>query len=214
MRPTNAPELDPDQDFDPLPAVLWEREGGLDHATRDLLGSVLRHEVLPAGSRPWVRGEHLNHEMVLLQGAVRLYVSDPRGRQWNTHLLVGPCFFPPLHLRLREGRTSLESEVIRSCRIQRFGATEFCRIRDANETLQRLGSRLVEEEVDRLRKREERSLGMDLAQRVALLFQERPEVWQHFSNQDIARYLGVTPEALSRALSKVRLEAPPPGKHL
>jgi CRP-like cAMP-binding protein len=45
---------------------------------------------------------------------------------------------------------------------------------------------------------------MDLASRVALLLHERPEIWQVFSNQDIANHLGVTPEAFSRALAKVR----------
>jgi CRP-like cAMP-binding protein len=204
MRSKAATELDPDQDFDPLPAILWEREGGLDPRTRRELASALQAESHAAGSRLWIRDESLRHEMVLLGGALRLYLRDPRGRQWNTHLLVGPCFLPPLHLRTREGRASLEVEVVRDSSIQRIDAVEFCRMRGGNETLLRLGSRLVEEEMERLRRREERSLGMDLASRVAALLRERPEIWQVFPNQDIASHLGVTPEALSRALAKAR----------
>ncbi|MEN9308913.1 MAG: hypothetical protein RL173_2845 [Fibrobacterota bacterium] len=204
MRSKAAPVLDPDQDFDPLPAILWEREVGLDPRTRRELASALQAESHAAGSRLWIRDERLRHEMVLLGGALRLYLRDPRGRQWNTHLLVGPCFLPPLHLRTREGRASLEVEVVRDSSIQRIDAVEFCRMRGENETLLRLGSRLVEEEMERLRRREERSLGMDLASRVAALLRERPEIWQVFPNQDIASHLGVTPEALSRALAKAR----------
>lgn len=206
MRSTTTSALDPDQDFDRLPAILWEREGGLDLPTRSLLQHSLRDDRREPGERPWVRAEVLRDEMVLLDGAVRLFLRDPRGRTWNTHLLVGPCFFPPLHLRTRAGRSSLEAEVVRASRIQRLDAVEFCRMRGEVAALMRLGSRLVEEEMERLRIREERSLGMDLATRVGLLLRERPEVWQAFANQDIASHLGVTPEALSRALAKVRRE--------
>jgi CRP-like cAMP-binding protein len=153
MRSKAAPVLDPDQDFDPLPAILWEREVGLDPRTRRELASALQAESHAAGSRLWIRDERLRHEMVLLGGALRLYLRDPRGRQWNTHLLVGPCFLPPLHLRTREGRASLEVEVVRDSSIQRIDAVEFCRMRGENETLLRLGSRLVEEEMERLRRR-------------------------------------------------------------
>ena len=172
---------------------------------------LLREDVLEAGGKPWVRDERLQDEMVLLDGAVRLFLRDPRGRTWNTHLLVGPCFFPPLHLRTRDGRTSLEAEAVRPSRIQRLDAQDFCRIRGECPALLRMGSRLVEEEMERLRLREERSLGLDLATRVGLFLRERPEVWQSFTNQDIASHLGVTPEALSRALAKVRGSAQPSG---
>lgn len=204
MRSTTLSALDPDQDLARLPPVLWESEGGLDVSVRTRLLGVLREERLDAGGKPWVRAEHLQDEMVLLEGASRLFLRDPRGRTWNTHLLVAPCFFPPLHLRTRDGRSSLEAEMVRPGVVQRFDAREFCRLRDEVPALQHLGSRVVEEEMERLRRREEWTLGLDLATRVDLLLRERPEVWQNFPNQDIASFLGVTPEALSRALSKVR----------
>lgn len=212
MRDPTAPGLDPDQDFDRLPAALWESHEGLEPSRRQELSDLLRDDVLEAGAKPWVRGERLQDEMLLLDGAVRLYLRDPRGRAWNTHLLVGPCFFPPLHLRTRDGRSSLEAEAVKPSRIQRMDALEFCRIRGECPALMRLGARLVEEEMERLRQREERSLGLDLATRVGLLLRDRPEVWQSFPNQDIASHLGVTPEALSRALAKSRKSRAPLGQ--
>lgn len=209
MRSTTAPELDPDQDFDRLPSLLWESQEGLDTSRREELLGLLRDDALDAGAKPWVRGEVLQDELILLEGAVRLFLRDPRGRTWNTHLLVGPCFFPPLHLRTRDGRPSLEAEAVRPSRLQRLDAQEFCRLRGECPALVRLGARVVEEEMERLRRREERSLGLDLGARVALLLQERPEVWQTFPNHEIASYLGVTPEALSRALAKRREQLSP-----
>lgn len=209
MRSTTAPELDPDQDFERLPSILWESQEALEASRREELLGLLRDDALDAGAKPWFRGELLQDELVLLEGAVRLFLRDPRGRTWNTHLLIGPCFFPPLHLRTRDGRPSLEAEVSRPSRIQRLDAREFCRLREECPALMRLGSRVVEEEMERLRRREERSLGLDLTTRVGLLLRERPEVWQMFPNHEIASHLGVTPEALSRALAKAREQAPP-----
>jgi CRP-like cAMP-binding protein len=195
----SQPELDPDQEAH-LPSVLWQREGGLDASTRESLNQALRAAQISAGSKLWLPGEELHDEMVLLSGTARMFLVDARGREWNTHLLVAPCFFPPLHLRTRGGRARQRAIAQSECRIQRIDSTVFCKLREGVASLLRLGARLVDEEMERLRSREEALLGMDLPGRVDLLLRDRPEIWQAFRRKDIASYLHATPEALSRAL--------------
>ncbi len=139
----------------------------------------------------------------LKKGAVRKLEFD-NGIEKTTHFYVAPKVFTVLHSALTGEPSDLAIVCEEDCEFFTLDVNVLQELYDQSIYIERIGRRMAENEFIEEFSIRRMFLKLDALQRYEFLEKEQPEILKRFQLKDVATFLGVTPETLSR-LRKLRL---------
>jgi CRP-like cAMP-binding protein len=138
----------------------------------------------------------------LTKGAVRKLEMD-NGIEKTTHFYVAPKIFTVLHSALTGEPSDLAIVCEEDCEFLELPFDQLQQLYQQSIYIERIGRRMAEEEFIEEFSMRRMFLKLDALQRYEYLENKHPEILQRFQLKDVATFLGVTPETLSR-LRKLR----------
>lgn len=148
-------------------------------------------------------GEAVRHFAIVLEGLVRHYYVDAKGRE-SVKAFRGPGEFSAPYAELiqrKPSRTFIQA--LAPTRLLTFEVEHFEALAEGSLELQRLARRFVEQHFVTKEQREYEFLQLSAEQRYQQFCAERPEHLSHIPQHQVASYIGITPVALSRIRARV-----------
>lgn len=139
----------------------------------------------------------------MTKGAVRKLEMD-NGIEKTTHFYVAPKVFTVLHSAITGEPSDLSIICEEDCEFLTLDINQLDGLYLRSRYIERIGRRMAEEEFIEEFSMRRMFLKLDAIQRYEFMEKEHPEILRRFRLKDIATFLGVTPETLSR-LRKLRL---------
>lgn len=139
----------------------------------------------------------------MTKGAVRKVEMD-NGIEKTTHFYVAPKIFTVLHSALTGEPSYLAIICEADCEFLTLDIEQLEYLYRQSIYIERVGRRMAEEEFIEEFSMRRMFLKLDALQRYEFIEKKHPEILIHFQLKDVATFLGVTPETLSR-LRKSRL---------
>ncbi len=138
----------------------------------------------------------------LAKGAVRKLEID-HGIEKTTHFYIAPKVFTVLHSALTGAPSDLSIVCEEDCEFLELDIKLLQELYEKSIYIERIGRRMAEEEFIEEFSMRRMFLKLDALQRYEYMEKEHPEILRRFQLKDVATFLGVTPETLSR-LRKLR----------
>ncbi|WP_010631135.1 Crp/Fnr family transcriptional regulator [Sporolactobacillus vineae] len=199
--------------IDRLPELGWLQP--LSEKERTQLEKEGRFRTYPSKSVLFFQGQPLSDYFFILDGLVSAYQQNESGKRLSVSLFTPGDFFPHVGLLTDAGAYPANAEAITSCRLfilpkekawaafetlpaLRRKLTRFL-IRKNHELMQRYSDALLHSAADRL---------LNFLRQLALkIGRRRADGWYaigiHLTGQNIADYLGIAPETVSRLLHQL-----------
>lgn len=181
-------------DYAPISALTAER-----------LAGICRAVSVSAGEAILLQGEQPDAFWFLETGLMRMYVSDPEGREY-TKVFFAEGGFPGSMVALLRGEESgFTIMALEDCRLIRIDFAGFRRLLRECDDLKWFQIRYLEENwVIGKEAREVSFAHQDAASRYRQFLNDYPALEQRLTQYQIAAHLGVTPTQLSRIRSKTK----------
>ncbi len=138
----------------------------------------------------------------LTKGAVKKVEID-KGINKTTHFYTAPKIFTVLHSALTGEASDLFIICEEDCEFLELNFDKLQYLYRQSIFIERIGRRMAEEEFIQEFSMRRMFLKMDALQRYEYMENEHPEILKRFQLKDVATFLGITPETLSR-LRKLR----------
>lgn len=139
----------------------------------------------------------------MTKGAVRKLEMD-NGIEKTTHFYVAPKVFTVMHSALTGSPSDLSIICEEDCEFLTLDIEQLEYLYQQSIYIERVGRRMAEEEFIQEFSMRRMFLKLDALQRYEYIEKKHPEILRRFQQKDVATFLGVTPETLSR-LRKFRL---------
>lgn len=138
----------------------------------------------------------------MTKGAVRKLEVD-NGIEKTTHFYVAPKIFTVLHSALTGEPSDLAIICEEDCEFLTLDIEKLQNLYQKSIYIERVGRRMAEEEFIEEFSMRRMFLKLDALQRYEYMEQKHPDILMRFQLKDVATFLGITPETLSR-LRKLR----------
>ena len=139
----------------------------------------------------------------MTKGAVRKFELD-NGVEKTTHFYMAPKIFTVLDSALTGNLSDLAIICEEDCEFLELDIKLLQKLYNRSIYIERIGRRMVEEEFIAEFSMRRMFLKLDATQRYEYMEKNHTEIMQRFQLKDLATFLGVTPETLSR-LRRMRL---------
>ncbi len=150
-------------------------------------------------------GEWQPFVYVLRQGLVKLSYCNEQGEEWIKSFIAEGDFFACPNVLLAGRKTDYAAIALEDCLIEQVAYADMRRLMDRHPAWQRAILQLLESHIVRKELRERELLTMSPEQRYRSFLRGSPALARRVQVRDIAHYLGVTPEALSRIRKRLRV---------
>ncbi|MBL8913548.1 MAG: Crp/Fnr family transcriptional regulator [Archangium sp.] len=188
------------------PASLYERFSALGAMSRRTFADFLAlgEEKRIAKHAFWSQpGEKVRHFALVLEGLVRHYYVDPKGRE-SVKAFRGPGEFSAPYAEIiqrKPSRTFIQA--LADTTLLTFDVDVFEEMASRSLEVQRLARRFVELHFVGKEQREYEFLQLSAEERYQKFCAERPEHLNQIPQHQVASYIGITPVALSRIRARV-----------
>ena len=149
-------------------------------------------------------GQYVEHQYFVLQGGIRTFLIDAMGKEHTMQFAVEGWWVSD-YIAYYKGDTSIfHVECLEHCKLMRISKARLEQVFDAVPFVERYFRRQLENAFAAFQLRILSSLNMTAEERYSQFIQVYPDIEKRVKNFQIASYLGITPESLSR-LRKQRL---------
>lgn len=174
----------------PLPA--WERVA----AHSQLLNLEKAEQVFAAGVwHPYV--------YVVRQGVVKLSYLNEQGQEWIKSFVGSGELFACPRVLIEQQTTDYFASCLTACEIEQFPYAVLQECTEQYPEWQKAVRGLLQNHLIKKDQRERELLTMTAEQRYLAFVQQHPDLVSQIQLRDLAQYLGITPEALSRIRKRV-----------
>lgn len=149
-------------------------------------------------------GEQCTKLFFILEGMVRGYNFDENGEERTMFIRPTRTFFTAPRLIENAGRSEYCFEAIQEIQIMEIDFTDFVELSNKSIGVAKLYIEALRENVLTLISRVEMLAGKSPEERYELMLAQNPVFFQKALYKDIANYLGMTPNSLSRIIKRKR----------
>lgn len=178
----------------------------LDKAEFDRLMGCFVFEKFKKGERIIVPGELVNQQYFVVKGCLRTYLIDGSGKEHTIQFAVENWWVSDYISYYNAQKSELTVECIEPCELLKAHIEDLRAVFDELPKVERFFRLQLESAFVAFQKRILSNLHKNAEQRYALFVKQYPNIEQRVKNYQIASFLGITPESLSR-LRKQRLES-------
>ncbi|MCV2354612.1 Crp/Fnr family transcriptional regulator [Paucibacter sp. B2R-40] len=157
------------------------------------------------GADIFASGEWQPFVYVLRQGLVKLSYTNEQGEEWIKSFIGEGDFFACPNVLIAGLKTDYGAVALEDCQIEQVDYAAMNRLMALHPAWQRAIRQLLAWHIVRKEQRERELLTMRPDERYQSFLQTYPVLAKRIQQRDIAHYLGVTPEALSRIRKRSRV---------
>jgi len=150
------------------------------------------------GETLFSQGQHHPYAYFLRQGLVKLCYVTHSGTERTKSLLQEGQLFASLGALRPEAVCGFSAVALEPVEGERFPMGAFLERMEKNLLWERIGRKFFQELAFRKERREYQLLVLSAPERYEQVIQESPELLQRLSQAELARFIGITPVALSR----------------
>jgi CRP-like cAMP-binding protein len=170
----------------------------------DLLAPTYQLGQFAKGSDIFAPGEWQPFVYVLRQGLVKLSYTNEQGEEWIKSFIGEGDFFACPNVLIAGLKTDYGAVALEDCLVEQVDYAAMSQLMALHPAWQRAIRQLLEIHIVRKEQRERELLTMRPEERYQSFLQTYPALARRIQVRDIAHYLGVTPEALSRIRKRLR----------
>lgn len=145
-----------------------------------------------------VQGEVCKNIYFVISGFFRMYYIDLEGNEINTRFAQEDSFMVDFQSFLTQQPSSYYWQAMKDCEVLAFAFRDVQRLYASSPAWQKFGRLVAERVYLQLNERVEMLQFMSPEQRYQHLLITRPELFNQISQFQMASYLGIKPESLSR----------------
>lgn len=143
-------------------------------------------------------GSECKYVWFIVKGAVKGYELTEDARIISTHFFVEEMFFVDLQSVLTRKPSEKGYIAVEDCILERVSYQQLLTLYDKSPVFERLGRLLGESQMLKEFELRKLHLNYNALDRYSQLIETMPYIFQRFALKDIASFIGVTPESLSR----------------
>ena len=162
------------------------------------------------GATLFSQGQHHPYAYFLHQGLVKLCYVTHSGTERTKSLLQEGALFASLGALRPEAVCGFSAVTLEPVEGERFPMGAFLERMEQNLLWERIGRKFFQELAFRKERREYQLLVLSAPERYEQVIQESPELLQRLSQAELARFIGITPVALSRIRGRRSRRGPVP----
>ncbi len=170
----------------------------LSEADEALCGQFFQPLAVPRNTVLAAAGAVPSHLYFVVDGYLRLFYQDERGDEATTTLASGNEFLTPFLSFIHQRPASESLASITACEVLRISHPHLKQLIEASAAFQQFSLLIFEQAIAATARRADSLATHSAAQRYQQLLADRPEVLLHVPVQQVASFLGIKPESLSR----------------
>lgn len=161
-------------------------------------------EKFDKGQRIIVPGETVKHQYFVLKGCLRTFLIDPTGKEHTIQFAAENWWVSDYISYYQSNNSELTVECIESCELLKANIDALKVLFDELPKIERFFRLQLESAFVAFQTRILSNLHKNAKQRYEVFIEQYPHIEQRLKNYQIASFLGITPESLSR-LRKERI---------
>lgn len=165
---------------------------------RKTLAADMREQRLAKGEVVFSQGDETHYLYALVSGLVKLVYYTPDGKELIKSFIQEGDLFGSLVSQMGLGGSTFSAVCLEDCTVQLLPYKTLEKCVDGNLALKDFTIQLFRNLALKKEIREYEFLCLSAEARYKRFLKKHPEIVQRIAQQDLARYLGITPIALSR----------------
>ncbi|PJJ08085.1 CRP-like cAMP-binding protein [Flavobacterium sp. 1] len=139
----------------------------------------------------------------IVSGYLRLYHYNESGDEVTTHINCPPGFFTSYSNFISQQKSNEKVECITACELLRITKDDLDSLTDESPAIKDFSIMVFQQSISYNEKRSRELAALSAAQRYHKLITEQPDILHHVPIAQIASFLGMKPESLSRIRKKM-----------
>lgn len=169
----------------------------------DSINEVFEWKAFPKSTI--VQKEHSipSHLYFIVSGHMRLFYTNDHGEEVTTRISKPKEFITPFLHFIHGRRSKMNTECVTDCEVLAVSQENLRKLILLSPNMQEFSLVIFEEAIEMIEKRADDLATLDAEQRYRKLLKEHPSILQNVPLMQIASYLGMKPESLSRIRKKM-----------
>lgn len=148
-------------------------------------------------------GDKSNSIYIILEGVVKAFYITEEGKEYIKTFLFSGDTIASLQA-LNGGKCSFSLQCLQNTKVIKIAYHKIIAVSELNIEMANAVIKLLMSFAMKKEKREYELLCLDAQKRFEQLLERSPDIYEHITQNDIARYLGITPVALSRIKNYIK----------
>lgn len=170
-----------------------------------ILQTIAQPFAIKKGEYVFSRGEYQGALFFIEKGLLKAFYQTHQGDEWVKSFLVEGDMIGSLQAIVNQGKASFSLLCLEDCQLLKIPADQFWQLVNANPDYLKAANQLLLQLAMKKERREYELLCLSAEERYQAFCKRDAHLLHRLSQQEIAKYIGITPVALSRIRKRLGL---------